>query len=332
MSLQRIINVISESDYKKHSLKTRKLIEKANKIILTPRELNERKMFWIYRVLGNDAEMKISRKHINDFQFLVLHILEKPKDNRFDDLRKYYKLDEETTDNLKFLMFPKKYPPGGYNKKLNKYGVEFYDPKVILKRLNFRDYIDLYSLMTYIPLDTKTPFVQNLLDEILSIDPLETSISLFNNIFDIVQALSPYEKQLIEIQLKNISFYHYKLFNSKKAKGVVVDGSNVIRHNNINKIDILLNLLDNLYTVDTTFFPCFIVFDRNIEYILRDQEDRDVLSKLSQKKRVYFESPADKLIVYLSNKLDYYMISDDKFEEYEFDENKLLDLRRFIDE
>ncbi len=56
--------------------------------------------------------------------------------------------------------------------------------------------------MTYIPLDTKTPFVQNLLDEILSIDPLETSISLFNNIFDIVQALSPYEKQLIEIQLK----------------------------------------------------------------------------------------------------------------------------------
>lgn len=332
MSLQRIINVISENDYKQHNKKTRKLVEKTNQIILAPRELNERKMFWIYRVLGKEAEIKISKKHINDFQFLVMHILDKPKENRFEDLRKYYKLKKETIDNLKFIMFPKKYPPGGYNEKLKKYGVEFYNPEVILKRLNFSDYIDLYSLITYVPLDIKTPFVQNLLDEILSIDPLETSVSFYKKIKDIFQMLSPYEKQLIELQLKNISFYHYKLMTSKNIKGVVVDGSNVVRHENINKIDILLNLLDNLYTVDIAFFPCFIVFDKNVEFILKDQEDRDVLNKLSQKKRIYFKSPADELIIYLSNHIGYYMISDDKFEQYEFEENKLLDLRRFIDE
>lgn len=332
MSIQRILNVISEKDYKAHSRKTRALIEKANEIIRKPRELNPRKMFWIYRVLGRDAELKISKKHINDFQFLIMHILRKPKENRFEDLKRYYKLNQEALDNLKFLIFPNKFPPGGYNEKLKKYGVEFYNEQVILKRLNFKDFIDLYSLITYIPLDVKTPFVQNLLDEILSIDPLETKLSLYKKIKDIFKSLGQYEKQMVEVQLKNISYYHFRLMNLNSRKGVVIDGSNVVRYNDLNNMNILLDLLDNLYIENLVFFPAVIVFDKNIDYILKSEEDKNILRRLIEKKRVYLESPADKLIVYFSNKFGYYMISQDKFQEYKFDKEKILELRRFIDE
>lgn len=332
MSIQRILNVISEKDYKAHSRKTRALIEKANEIIRKPRELNPRKMFWIYRVLGRDAELKISKKHINDFQFLIMHILRKPKENRFEDLKRYYKLNQEAIDNLKFLIFPNKFPPGGYNEKLKKYGVEFYNEQVILKRLNFQDFIDLYSLITYIPLDVKTPFVQNLLDEILSIDPLETKLSLYKKIKDIFKSLGQYERQMVEVQLKNISYYHFRLMNLNSRKGVVIDGSNVVRYNDLNNMNILLDLLDNLYIENLVFFPAVIVFDKNIDYILKSEEDKNILRRLIEKKRVYLESPADKLIVYFSNKFGYYMISQDKFQEYKFDKEKLLELRRFIDE
>ncbi|RAO99547.1 hypothetical protein PW5551_03475 [Petrotoga sp. 9PW.55.5.1] len=332
MSIQRILNVISEKDYKAHSRKTRALIEKANGIIRKPRELNPRKMFWIYRVLGRDAELKISKKHINDFQFLIMHILRKPKENRFEDLKRYYKLNQEAIDNLKFLIFPNKFPPGGYNEKLKKYGVEFYNEQVILKRLNFKDFIDLYSLITYIPLDVKTPFVQNLLDEILSIDPLETKLSLYKKIKDIFKSLGQYEKQMVEVQLKNISYYHFRLMNLNSRKGVVIDGSNVVRYNDLNNMNIFLDLLDNLYIENLVFFPAVIVFDKNIDYILKSEEDKNILRRLIEKKRVYLESPADKLIVYFSNKFGYYMISQDKFQEYKFDKEKLLELRRFIDE
>lgn len=332
MSLQRIFNVIAHKDYQEHAKKSRSLVEKVNKLIKSPKELNERKMFWIYRILGKDAELKISKKHIHDFQFLILHILNKPKENRFLDLKNYYKLSDEAIENLKFIIFPEKFPPGGYNEKLKKYGVEFYDAKVILKRLNFKDYIDIYSLITYIPLEAKTPFVQNLLDEILSIDPLETKVSLVKKIKEIFQNLSEYEKQIIEFQLKNISYYHYRLITFKQIKGVVIDGNNVVRYNNINSINLLLDLLDNLYIENLTFFPVIIVFDKNIEHILKKEEDKDILKRISEKKRIYFESPADKLIVYFSNKLGYYMISQDKFSEYSFDSNKLLELRRFLDE
>jgi hypothetical protein len=332
VSIQRIFNVISEKDYKEHSQKARKIVEKANSILRKPRELNERKMFWVYRVLGKDAELKIPKKHINDFQFLIMHILKKPKENRFADLRSYYKLKEETIENLKFLLFPDKFPPGDYNEKLKKYGVEFYNPQVILKRLNFKDFIDLYALITYIPLDVKTPFVQDLIDEILSIDPIDTKISLYKKIKGIFSSLGPYEKQMVELQLKNISYYHYRLMSQGSVKGVIIDGSNVVRYNDQESIVRLVDLLDNLYIENMTFFPAIIVFDKNIEYVLKSEDDKDILKKMSEKKRIYFESPADELIVHFSNKLGYYMISQDKFNEYRFDKDKLLELRRFVDE
>lgn len=329
MSLQRILNVIGEKDFRKHNINVRNIIIKTNTYINKPKELNDRKMFFIYRVLGWEGEKKISLKHLNDFQFLIMHILKKPSENRFSDLKKFYKLKEETLDNLKFLIYPKLYPPGDYNKSLMKYGVEFYNPRIILKKFNFQDYIDLYSLMNYVPLNEKSPFLQNIIDEILLINPLETNKKYFNRLRDIFNSLKLHEKQLINIQLKNISYYHYRLFNSEKIKGVVIDGSNVIRFNNYNKIDLLLEMLDNLFIDEITFFPVIIVFDKNIEYVI-DISERSILKNLSLKKRIYYKSPADEMIILLSNKFNYFVISNDQFKEYKFEENKIFDIRRFL--
>jgi rRNA-processing protein FCF1 len=183
--------------------------------------------------------------------------------------------------------------------------------------------------MRYVPLDNKSPFIQEFLDEVLSIDVLETKKSYFKKLKDMFFAFDDYEKQMLNLQLRNISFYHYKLMNSSNPKGIVIDGSNVIRYENRDKIDLLLEMLDALYVDELTFFPAVIVFDRNIEYHL-GYEDREILKKLSERKRVYFNSPADEMITYISNKMDYYMISNDKFSEYKFDKNKLFDIRRFV--
>ncbi len=155
---------------------------------------------------------------------------------------------------IKFLMYPKDFPPGGYEEKLKKYGIELYTPKVIFKKLPFKDYIDLYALMTYVPLDEKNPFIQNLLDEILKIDPLEDKKSYFKKILDIYKSLNEFEKHLLNIQLRNFSYYHYKLLNTDSIKGLVIDGSNVIRYENKNSLQFLVDILDNMFLAKQPFF------------------------------------------------------------------------------
>ncbi|MGM0640375.1 MAG: hypothetical protein ACQESN_02980 [Thermotogota bacterium] len=329
MSINTINNIINEKEFETHKEKMKNMINRARSVLKNPKTLNDRKMFWVFRVLGRDAERKIVRKHINDFQFLLMHIMKKPSDNRFREMQKFYKLKDETIQTLKFILYPQKHPPGNYNKYLKKFGVEFYDARVILKKFKFKDYTDLFALMNYVPLDKKSPFIQEFLDEVLSINVLETKKSYYRKLKDIFVAFDDYEKQMLNLQLRNISFYHYKLMNSSNPRGIIIDGSNVIRYENRNKIDLLLNMLDSLFVDELTFFPAVIVFDRNIEYYL-GYEDREILKKLSERKRVYYNSPADELITYLSNKMGYYMISNDKFSEYQFDKNKLFDIRRFV--
>ncbi|GAB6189260.1 hypothetical protein JCM30566_09990 [Marinitoga arctica] len=328
MSFGKILKIIEEKDFIEHNKKIRREVLKVNKWLLKPRTLNKRKMLSIFRFLSKNAERKILSKHLNDLQFLLIHIVEKPKENRIKDLKKYYNLLEEDVQMITFLMYPDKFPPGGYESKLKKYGIELYSPKVIFKKLPFKDYIDLYALITYVPLDEKNPFIQNLLDEILKIDPLEDKKSYFKKVIDIYKNLNDFERHILNIQLKNFSYYHYKLFNTDFVKGLVIDGSNVVRYQNINSLQFLIEILDNMFLGKVSFFPIHIVFDNNIKYFL-NEEDRKVLSLLSDKKRVYFNSPADELIVYISNKYDYYILSNDNFKEYKVNENKLLKIEDF---
>lgn len=328
MSFGKILKIIEEKDFIEHNKKIRSEISKVNKWLLKPRELNKRKMLTIFKFLSKNAERKILKKHLNDLQFLLIHIVEKPKENRINDLKKYYSLTDDDANMIKFLMYPDKFPPGGYEEKLKKYGIELYSPRVIFKKLPFKDYIDLYSLMTYVPLDEKNPFIQNLLDEILKIDPIDDKVSYFKKIVEIYKSLSEFEKHLLNIQLKNFSYYHYKLFNPNSIKGLVIDGSNVVRYENKNSLQFLTEMLDNMFLGRIAFFPIHIVFDNNIEYFL-NEEDKRILKVLSEKKRVYFNSPADELIMYISNKYDYYILSNDNFKEYNVDKNKLLKIEDF---
>ncbi|SHF18359.1 hypothetical protein SAMN02745164_01954 [Marinitoga hydrogenitolerans DSM 16785] len=328
MSFGKILKIIEEKDFVEHNKKIRKEVLKVNKWLLNPRSLNRRKMLYVFRFLSKNAERKILNKHLNDLQFLFIHIAEKPKENRINDLKKYYNLLEEDVSMIKFLMYPKKFPPGGYEEKLKKYGIELYSPSVIFKKLPFKDYIDLYALMTYIPLDEKNPFIQNLLDEILKIDPLQDKKSYFKKVIDIYKSLNDFEKHILNIQLKNFSYYHYKLFNTDSIKGIVIDGSNVVRYEDKDSLQFLIDMLDNMFFGKIVFFPVHIVFDNNVKHFL-STEDRKVLELLAEKKRVYFNSPADEMIVYISNKYDYYILSNDNFKEYDVNENKLLKIKDF---
>jgi hypothetical protein len=328
MSFGQILKIIEEKDFVDHNKNIRKEVLRVNKWLLKPRELNTRKLLSILRFLSKNAERKILRKHLNDLQFLLIHIVEKPKENRINDLKKYYNLFDQDVEMIKFLMYPDKFPPGGYEEKLKKYGIELYKPDVIFKKLPFKDYIDLYALMTYVPLDEKNPFIQNLLDEILKIDPLEDKKSYIKKTFDIYKSLNDFEQHLLNLQLKNFSYYHYKLFNTDSIKGLVIDGSNIVRYENKNNLQLLLNILENLYLGKIVFFPVHIVFDNNIEFFL-NEEDKNILKLLSEKKRVYFNSPADELIIYISNKYDYYILSNDNFKEYDVKEDKLLKIKDF---
>ncbi|BBE31606.1 hypothetical protein OSSY52_17470 [Tepiditoga spiralis] len=333
MSIQTILNILNSSDFKNHSINSNKRINIASHYLRNPKDLTERKMFYIYRILGKNAERKISRHLLHDFQFLIMHVLKKTSEGRFNDIQKFFKLNDEDIQMIKFLMFPDKFPPGGYIEGLKKYGVEFYNSKIILKKLKIKNFKEIYSLMTYVPLDETSPLIQKILDEILSINVLKTKKSYFLKVKDMFESLDEYSKKLIEIQLLNISYYHYRLITSKKVNGVLIDGSNVVRYKNKNSIDMITELLDSLYMQDTVFFPAIIVFDKNIEYIL-NQEGKDILKSLSDSKRILYESPADNLILYLASKSNYFIISNDKFRDNKMKVNKekLIEIRRFFNE
>ncbi|APT76501.1 hypothetical protein XO10_08340 [Marinitoga sp. 1135] len=329
MGFGEIKHIIEEKDYKEHSDRIRKDVLKMRKYLLSPRTLNQRKLISLFRFLSKNAERKILTKHINDLQFLLIHIVEKPKENRFNDLKKYYGLKDEDIEMIKFIMFPDKFPPGGYEEKLKKYGIELYTPKVIFKKLPFKDYIDLYALMTYIPLDEKNIFIQNLLDEILKLNPLEDKNATLKRFLEIYKSLSDFEQHLLNLQLRSFSYYHYRLFNVSGIKGMVIDGSNVVRYENKNSLQFLLGIIENLYTEKYVFYPVHIVFDKNIEYIL-EEEERKILKNFLLKKRVYLYSPADEKIIEIAKKYGYFVLSNDKFKEYDFDKEKILEIKRFI--
>ena len=333
MSIQTILNILNSSDFKNHSINSNKRVNIASNLIKNPRDLTKRKMFYIYRILGKNAERKISKHLLHDFQFLIMHVLKKPSEGRFNDIKKFFKLNDEDIQMIKFLIFPEKFPPGGYMEGLKKYGVEFYNSKAILKKLKVKDFKVIYALMTYVPLDETDPLIQKILDEVLSINVLYTKKSYFLKVKDIFDSLDDYSKKMIEIQLLNISYYHYRLITSKKVNEVLIDGSNVVRYKDKNSFEMITELLDNLYIQDTVFFPAIIVFDKNIEYIL-NQEGKDILASLSKCKRILYESPADDLILHLAKKSNSFIISNDKFRDNKLkvDKDKLIEIRRFFND
>ncbi|WP_240739401.1 hypothetical protein [Marinitoga lauensis] len=87
MSFGKILKIIEEKDFIEHSKNIRKEVLRINKWLLKPRELNMRKMLSVFRFLSKNAERKILNKHLNDLQFLLIHIVEKPKENRIKDLK-----------------------------------------------------------------------------------------------------------------------------------------------------------------------------------------------------------------------------------------------------
>jgi hypothetical protein len=78
------------------------------------------------------------------------------------------------------------------------------------------------------------------------------------------------------------------------------------------------------------FLPAVIVFDKNIEYVL-DVSERESFRSFVNDRFIYFNSPADDLILSISKKFDYYIVSNDKFKEYKANQEKILEIRRFLD-
>ncbi|HQI79199.1 MAG TPA: hypothetical protein PK845_06855, partial [Petrotogaceae bacterium] len=151
MSIQNIKLVLEHIDYSNHCQRIRSDITRLNSWLIDPRTLNERKMYLFYRTTGRNIEKKFISKHINDFQFLLMHIIKNPNSSRFNDLKNYYKLTDDELQTIKFLLYPKKFAPGGFNTDLKRYNIEFYSADAVLKKLGFKDYIDLYALMKFVP-------------------------------------------------------------------------------------------------------------------------------------------------------------------------------------
>ena len=180
------------------------------------------------------------------------------------------------------------------------------------------DYTMLESAITYVR------DMRNLEDLTKGISEADfTDIKKLKKLRDYFQSLSTMEQRdLVSTRVRHP--YVWAAITRKKAKPVVIDGSNVVfsmrEHADLKRLDELFFKMANL---GVALFPHHIVFDANIRYKVRgyQQEALEGWLRLSQ---VETYSPADDRIIHLARNRKACVISYDRYLDYDTKGIKLI--------
>ncbi len=119
----------------------------------------------------------------------------------------------------------------------------------------------------------------------------------------------------LELSLR-VHPYLYKVVTSRKFKPLILDGSNFLW-----KHDLCVEVFNDLFLVladmSKAFYPVYMVFDANVEYIVPRNEKR-FLSDILSSRFSYKHSPADELIISMAKEKRAVVMSEDAFRDYDF--------------
>ena len=124
------------------------------------------------------------------------------------------------------------------------------------------------------------------------------------------------------LRVSNVHPYIVSVIESRRRVPLLIDGSNLLW-----KAELDPGVLDEVFEVlpfeDETFYPVSFVFDSNVEFVV-PAENRKRLKWWLSKKRVYTHSPADELLISLSRQTGAWIMSSDRFREYDTTGLKIL--------
>jgi len=148
-----------------------------------------------------------------------------------------------------------------------------------------------------------------------------THMSELETLIELFKELDEFSRADVLSRLKCHAYVRAALLK-RPVRAVVLDGSNIARlRGKLSDIDFVLERLANF---EEFYYPYYLVFDRNIKHIFAED------SEWFYAERTYFHSPADELIISIALEKNAVVVSNDKFDEWN-SEIERLDLRRLFE-
>ncbi len=164
---------------------------------------------------------------------------------------------------------------------------------------------------------------QDILEKLQGLHPMDLSCELLEDAEIAYDISSSFKKAL---ETSSIHPYIVSVVKSRKRSPLVVDGSNLLW-----KSDLDVSILDKLFEVlsykTPVFHPIEFVFDANVRYVVPRLESKK-LEKWLSKHGVYIHSPADELLIALAKQKEAYVMSSDRFRDYNTEGLKIVDFPR----
>lgn len=243
------------------------------------------------------------------------------------------KISKETASTILFIFFPEKIFP--YKKEILK-ELEFdnvdilgYQKSIarIKKSIGFiENNIDLYALLSLEK--RKRDYFEDFEDIMLKIkklDFLRITQDIVENIKKELETLTESEKIFLYRNLKEeCDPYFLRVLFEKPRSEVIIDGNNIVHVTLYPSLKNIFDLFRALSKFKHLLFPFTIVFDKNIKYLLPKSELSVFENRFENNPNVSFHSPADELIFELHLGRRAFIVSNDRFREYDVKSSLLL--------
>ncbi|ABR31274.1 hypothetical protein SU69_07230 [Thermosipho melanesiensis] len=272
-------------------------------ILKSLNNLTESKYIILIKNLENkELKKKLKKTKIDLFALYTYNLLY-GKGKLFNRLKLFEEIGIQTKEIAELLFWsnPLKFPFPSPCKEYDRKFIKKMEKKLLKKQLE--NFLELYALETF----KKQNFLNDITTEIN-----EITFFNFEKIFwikDIIKELDPISKEKIKSSSK-IHPYLLRAIFSKPECPVILDGNNICYWTSHPNPENILMVFDRLSEGKKFYFPYYIVFDKNAKYIFKN-------SKVLNFQNVYFHSPADELIIYLSKSKGAKIISKDNFRDWD---------------
>ena len=226
-------------------------------------------------------------------------------------------VDEIDVLEILFWSSPKKYPLPSrkLKERLKTKNVDEFIRKAnsLRVKLGKKDFLDLYLHLEGVDEEEEENKGMSILERLEELSLEKLNEKKVEELRCFYRLLTSSEKN--KVRTLRIHPYVVASIVRKPVCPIVLDGSNLLWRGGLS-VSYIYKVFERLAIFEEFFFPYRIVFDRNVEFILPVSE-RERFGKWKESPNVFFESPADRLIVSLAISMRAVILSGDRFREYE---------------
>ena len=173
-------------------------------------------------------------------------------------------------------------------------------------------------------------YSMNLIRDLKRFDPVSLDEKFVMDLIEEFRTLRYDELRIFKERFEEERIHPYisRLLTDFKSKrfGAVIDGSNIYHAGLKPSLSNFERLFLSMSRFRFILFPLRFVFDENIIYILRAEEKIKFERTFMKSRKVVLHSPADEMILNMAKNTGYFVISKDRFRDYNLKNIRLLSL------